>query len=670
MKYIGLSIILPYYLIAQSAIVLDEIKVEGQSQRQTNSITIDLEKEEQHQANSVFDLLKKEASVELGGGGSSNAKRVYVRGVESSTLNISLDGATQGTNIFQHRGNELGINPDILKVLNVKTAPDASKGGALGGSVEMTTKDAQDFVKNGKNTGGIIKAGYSTNTDSKSGSLTAYGVYDKHYGVLASVSGVNNDNYEDGNNDEMLATAYKDRNYFLKFTLDDLNNHDLKLSFNQNSNSGDMQWGKTGSDKGVNVDPALLEDVVSTTTSYTAQHNYSNGNLLNLDTNIYFTNIEVDREKYDYQYDNDTVGIKLQNHFYLDTESFKNKVSVGVQVEDVESTSNAPITSIAATPSHYEPTSSNNKAVFIQNKTTIDNLDINYGARLDKYEFESGLGEASDTTISPNFGLDYKINDNSNVYANYGQSSRMSGTIPFTWAMNIRDNATYSKDLEAEKSTKYELGYELKGESLFTNSDGFIFNANIFRTEINDLIESHSGLTNASGKYSYSGEAGLALTDIKNSDYEYVLKGFEIKGTYFIDNYFGSLSYSQVDTNVFNEVDAGTSGEPLAIRRVGGWDSKKVVLNVGAELLDGLSMDYTLTAVAGIDNADQVTRGGYTTHDISTKYKVGKNWTYYVAVTNLTNKYYAPHTTLSGSSDEDYRRDMGRDFKFSIKYEF
>ena len=670
MKYISLSIILPYYLVAQSAIVLDEIKVEGQSQRQTNSVTIDLEKEEQHQANSVFDLFKKEASVELGGGGSSNAKRVYVRGVESSTLNMTLDGATQGTNIFQHRGNELGINPDILKVVNIKTAPDASKGGALGGSVEMTTKDAQDFVKNGKTQGGIVKAGYSTNTNSKSGSLTTYGVYAKHYGILASVSGVNSDNYEDGHNDEMLATAYKDRNYLLKFTLDDLNNHDLKISFNQNSNSGDMQWGKTGSDKGLNVDPTLLENVLSTTTNYTLQHNYSNGNLLNLDTNMYFTNIEVDREKYDYQYDNDTVGVKLQNHFYLDTESIKNKISLGVQVEDEESTSNASVTSIAATPSHYAPISSNNKAVFIQNKTTINNLDINYGVRFDKYEFETGLGEVSDITTSPNFGLDYKINENSNVYANYGQSSRMSGTIPFTWAMNIRDDATYSKDLEAEKSTRYEIGYELRGEELFTDTDGFIFNANIFRTEVNDLITSYSGLTNASGKFSYSGEAGLALTDIYNSDYEYVLKGFEIKGSYFIDDYFASLSYSQVDTNIYDEKDAGQSGEPLAIRRVGGWDSKKVVLNVGAELLDGLSMDYILTAVAGIDNADQVTRGGYTTHDISTKYQVGKKWTYYVAVSNLTNKYYAPHTTLSGSSDEDYRRDIGRDFKFSVKYEF
>jgi len=667
-KNLVLSLLLPYSLLGE--VELGPVTVSEELIENTNSVNIDLEKKEQDQANSFFDLFKNESSIELSGGGASNAKRIYVRGVESSTLNMSLDGATIGTNIFQHRGNEVGINPDILKIVNVKTAPDASKGAALGGSVEMTTKDAQDFVKNGKNTGGIVKAGYSTNTHSKSGSLTAYGVYAKHYGILASVSGVNSDNYKDGNNNEMYATAYQDRNYLFKFTLDDLNNHDLKISFNQNSNSGDMQWGKNGSDKGPTPADADLEKIVSTTTNYTLQHNYSKGNLVNLDTNIYFTNIEVDREEYDYQYDNDTTGIKLQNHFYLDTKSIKNKISVGVQFEDVESTSNEIIQQKHKNndPSHYEPTSSNNKAVFIQNKTTIDNLDINYGVRFDKYEFETGLGEASDTTISPNFGLDYKINENSKVYANYGQASRMNGTIPFTWTMNVVDGATYSKDLKAEESTRYELGYELSGDELFTNSDGFIFNANIFRTEIKNLIVSYSGQLKANGGTSYAGEGGAPLTDIYNSDYEYTLKGFEIKGSYFIDDYFGSLSYTQIDTNVFNEADAGLSGEPLAIRRVGGWDSKKVVLNLGTELLNGFTVDYTLTAVAGIDNSDQVTRAGYTTHDISAKYQRG-SWTYYAAVTNLANKYYADHNTLEDTSG-DYRRDIGREFKFSVKYEF
>jgi hemoglobin/transferrin/lactoferrin receptor protein len=661
-KSLTLSLILPCYLFGD--VYLGAISVNETAIQETSSIEIDLIANEQHQSNSLFDLFKNDSSLELAGGGASNAKRIYVKGAEGSALNITLDGAAQGKNIFQHRGNELGINPDILKVVDIRTAPDATKAGALGGSIEMTTKDAQDFVKNGKNAGAILQFGHNTNAQANTGSLTAYGVYDKHYGVVASVSGVNSENYEDGHNQEMYATAYEDRNYLLKFTLDNLDNHDLKISFNQNTNSGDMQWAKNGSDKGPTPENALLEKIVSTTTSYTLQHNYSGGKLLNLDTNINFTNVLVDREDENKQYENDNVGIKLQNHFYLDTQSLKNKISLGIQVVDEETTGVYECSTADCAINKYAPTSSLNKALFIQSKTTLSNLDINYGLRFDDYELETGFGEATDSTYSPNFGLEYRLGEKSNIYANYGQSSRMSGTIPFTWMTNVKKDTTYSSDLKAEKSTRYELGYNVGFDNLITNDDTFIFDANVFRTEFTDVIAGED----TTGKF---GAGGRTLVDIYNIDYTYVSKGFELKASYYLDNYFGTLSYTQIDTNTFNEQTAGTSSEPIAVRRIAGWDNKKLVFNTGIDVTSGLSIDYTLTAVAGIDNADQVTRSGYVTHDISTKYQASKNepWTFYLAVNNFTDTYYAPNTTLADSSG-NFRRDMGRDFRLNVKYEF
>ena len=52
-----------------------------------------------------------------------NTQRIYVRGLESSTLNVSLDGAKQGKNMFQHFGNELGVNPDLLKTEATAVTP-------------------------------------------------------------------------------------------------------------------------------------------------------------------------------------------------------------------------------------------------------------------------------------------------------------------------------------------------------------------------------------------------------------------------------------------------------------------------------------------------------------------------------------------------------------------
>jgi len=644
--------------------------------QEAGSIQVDLDKKELEQANSLFDVLKNESSIEIGGGGASNAKRIYVRGLESSTLNITLDGSAQGKNIFQHRGNELGINPDILKVMDIQTAPDATNSGSLGGALLMETKDARDFITGGKTEGGSFKAGYNSNTDSKLGTFTAYKVFGDHLGVVASASGVNSENYEDGKNQEMLGTAYEDRNYLLKFNLDDINGHNLDLTINQNANSGDMQWGRTGSDKGLNVDPSLLEEIESTTTTYGLQHNYSNGGFLNLDTNLYFTNIQVDRIDADSQYDNDNLGLKVQNHFYFDTASTESELTVGVQIEDEESTSNqatgSTYTDQNGNPvtSDYAPVTYFSKALFVQGITTIGNVDFRYGVRWDDYELETGLGKASDSTLSPNVGVNYQLSEASNIYANYGQASRMSGTIPFTWMMHIADGYTYSSDLNAEKSERAEIGYDYTKDGLFKPRDRFRFEASLFRTEIDDLILSKSGLTNSAGKTSVAGEAGIALTDMVNSDKTHIAKGFELKASYFIDNYYASIAYTQLDTNTTIE----SAGEPLTIRRVAGFDSKKLVFNAGIEVVDGFALDYTLTGVADIDN-NQLKRSGYAVHDINARYKPHNNspWTFYAAVHNLTDQYYAPHTTLVAGdfmTSDNYRREIGRDIRLSVKYEF
>lgn len=104
----------------------------------------------------------------------------------------------------------------------------------------MSTKDAQDFVK-------------------------------KNYGMTASISGVNSDNYKDGNRDETIATAYKDRDFLAKFSMLNVNNQNLRITVNENENSISSQWKETDA----NPKPTDLEKIVSTTNNYSIQHNYN-----------------------------------------------------------------------------------------------------------------------------------------------------------------------------------------------------------------------------------------------------------------------------------------------------------------------------------------------------------------------------------------------------------
>lgn len=673
---ITLSFILAPYLIFAQNIALQKVTIEEKKEIETNTMQINMQQVEQSQANSFKEILNNNSSIEIGGG-AINVQRVYLRGIESSNLNISLDGAKQGKNMFQHRSNELGINPDLLKVVDIKTSNDASKTQALGGSIQMSTKDAQDFVKGDKKSGAILKTGYNTNANQKYGSLIAYSVFENNLGAYVSVSGLNSDDYKDANKNKEIATAYKDRDYLFKLSLLDSNNHDLRLTINQNENSGNTRWRGTE----YRPKPEELEKIVSTTTNYTLNHTYNPNNLVNLNTNLNLTDISLKREEPKNnlnirldgtrEYENRNIGLKVQNHFDFDISSTTNRVSIGADYQKEHGKGSFYIADLKPadqTRTKYSDLDSENRALFFQNRTTIGSLGFDYGLRYDYYTFETGLGKQSDDTFSPNIGLDYEATQNSLIYANYGKASRMSSIIPFTWALNTKIGSTYSKDLKAEKSNRYELGYKYSKKDTFLSDDYLSFNVNIFQTNIKDLIV--SGAIGGG-----SGEGGRTLEDIYNRDDEFKSKGFELKLIYNYDIFSTSFAYTQIDTNAKNMDTNGTIyNEDQNIRRVGGYDSKKFVFNGGVEIIENLNINYILNAVAKTDvldsNNNEIRRAGYTTHDINLEYKL-KDWTLFFAINNLTNKQYTKATTISTKNQADvYRYEMGRDYRFTLKYEF
>ncbi|MDX4037520.1 TonB-dependent receptor domain-containing protein [Aliarcobacter skirrowii] len=670
---ITLSFILAPYLIFAQNIALQKVTIEEKKEIETNTMQINMQQVEQSQANSFKEILNNNSSIEIGGG-AINVQRVYLRGIESSNLNISLDGAKQGKNMFQHRSNELGINPDLLKVVDIKTSNDASKSQALGGSIQMSTKDAQDFVKGDKKSGAILKTGYNTNANQKHGSLIAYSVFENNLGAYLSVSGLNSYDYKDANKNKEIATAYKDRDYLFKLSLLDSNNHDLRLTINQNENSGNTRWRGTE----YRPKPEELEKIVSTTTNYTLNHTYNPNNLVNLNTNLNLTDISLKREEPKNnsnirldgtrEYENRNIGLKVQNHFDFDISSTTNRVSIGADYQKEHGKGSFEPHNLDKVVTKYSNLDSENKALFFQNRTTIGSLGFDYGLRYDYYTFETGLGKQSDDTFSPNVGIDYEATQNSLIYANYGKASRMSSIIPFTWALNTKIGSTYSKDLKAEKSNRYELGYKYSKKDTFLSDDYLSFNANIFQTNIKDLIV--SGAIDGG-----SGEGGRTLEDIYNRDDEFKSKGFELKLIYNYDIFSTSFAYTQIDTNAKNMDTNGTIyNEDQNIRRVGGYDSKKFVFNGGVEIIENLNINYILNAVAKTDvldsNNNEIRRAGYTTHDINLEYKL-KDWTLFFAVNNLTNKQYAKATTISTKNQADvYRYEMGRDYRFALKYEF
>ncbi|SHM70713.1 hemoglobin/transferrin/lactoferrin receptor protein [Sphingobium sp. YR657] len=195
-------------------------------------VEIDEKQIEFRQVNNLSDLFRQVPSVTVGGS-LGIAQKIYVRGLEDSMLNVTVDGAPQRGTLFHHIGR-VSIEPELLKTVDVKAgAGEATSGfGAIGGAIRFQTRDADDLLLPGQSLGGMAKAGWFSNDGYKlSGTLYAKLVGD--VGIIGSYTYVDRDNMEDGAGNELYGTAATQNLGFVKVGGDLGGGHRFSLSYEQ-----------------------------------------------------------------------------------------------------------------------------------------------------------------------------------------------------------------------------------------------------------------------------------------------------------------------------------------------------------------------------------------------------------------------------------------------------
>ncbi|HBR92936.1 MAG TPA: hypothetical protein DEA90_02105 [Opitutae bacterium] len=97
---------------------LDAVYIYG-DERESSVDTITGEELERSTATSLNEIFKSNPQVSVGGGGLPVAQKVYVRGINDSLLNVSIDGATQAGEVYHHQ-SRVFIDPMLLKVVQVE----------------------------------------------------------------------------------------------------------------------------------------------------------------------------------------------------------------------------------------------------------------------------------------------------------------------------------------------------------------------------------------------------------------------------------------------------------------------------------------------------------------------------------------------------------------------
>ncbi len=601
-------------------------------------------------ANDMADIFRDEPSVQVGGG-ARNAQRIYLRGIEGSNLNITIDGARQGRSLHQHRGGIGGIDPGLLKRVEIITGPSADRGpGALGGAIRFETVDAQDLLSSDRAAGATLKVGYASADRSDRGSARVYGKASAHLGLLASISAVNSEDHRTGGGGEVPNSAGQDRNYFFKATLLDLQDHSLRLSAERNTNAGLFLYGSTGSDMGIAPEGSIPQYQVTSRDTVTLDHRYRPGNpLVDSQINLYSNDNTLDNQDTSTEVSSEEVGGSLRNVARFKLGPTEHRLTLGADYYGEEAITRPADGSKIGN-------ASSNLGLFLQERLTLHWLSLSLGARFDDYSTDYGPETVEGDRVSPNASTEVRFAEDWTAFAGYGEAVRGSGLIPVSWLSNINAKTNFNdgEPFKAEEAIQREAGLRYQTSGLFLQDAAFDAELTLFDTRLRNTIERVGG-------------GGGPVAKISNNPDTLRSRGYELRATWGWRDLETQLGYTSFETT-------DSEGNPVGIvRRKSAGSGDKLVWATSWSPREDITLGYTLTAVAGLEDVpeDQEERPGYVLHDIQAEWRPIdlRNLTLSLAINNLFDRRYADQASII-SSDTGVVYEPGRDVQLALSYRF
>jgi len=640
---------------------LETVVVVGQA---TNA-KITYEDVEAYQANNLADVFRLAPSISVGGGASGISQKIYIRGLEDSMINVTVDGSPQTSTLFHHIGR-VTIDPDLLKEVEVQSgAGEATSGaGAIGGSVRFITKDVNDLLAEDKSFGAKIKTSYfSNNGEQYSASL--YGRLSDDWGVLGYFSDIDRDNREGGDGVEMDGTSAKQSLGFVKLSGDITENQHLSLSFESREEEGEFtRWPNWSPLEG---SPLYAGEGARDT--FVANYQFTQSELINLEVSAYHTESSFQRDLWTWGAEITSYGFDIRNTSVVGEHRF----SYGIDLREDEVESGEYDVSAA----HLEE--GDVLGVYFQAHSQVtEKLLLSYGARYDAYDFEqllqnedsAPLAKIDSSEISVNAGFEYSITDEWAFSLGYAEASRGKevGDGFTTWGTYV------DPDLEIEVVSNIEVALEYSVEN---------FHAKIalFQSDIDDVIYDQSS------RAVYYENVGTVETD-----------GFEVEIAYRwndqIDIQFGyasstaqldpaagiySVDYGKVDLEGYEHPGLGNSrGDTwnLGIRYSPieslsfGWNM------IYVEDLNNLEVLYRAVELSWISELQTIDKPGYTVHDLYAEWTPTNQLKLNLSVINALDDDYRDHSSVGDYSaiptweSVSGYKEPGQDIRLSLTFNF
>ena len=629
--------------------VIGEINVTGtRAETGVSSVNIGAEQLEARNPSSIADVFRDQAGVSVGSS-IPTSQKVYVNGLEETTLAVTIDGSRQNNRVFHHSATNL-IDPSLLKAVDVDAgiAPADVGPGALAGSIAYETKDVKDLLSE-DGFGGMVSETYNSNSKTFTTGLGGWAMQDG-FEFLGFVNYGKGDNYEAGNGEEVRGTETNLLSGLGKFAYEAESGDRFEISHERVRDDAERPYRANASvvDTGRPWEPSYRnykldrDNTVFTYTDATPEGwwdptirlAYSHSSV---QTPIFYNAGGGVGASYDGQGESGSLNGKFENKFALDN---------GNIVAGLDFYSDKIALETASEPLGYsEDASERAKNIGIYAQARIEPVDamrLSFGGRADKQWFEGTTGEKWDHAgLSGNASVEYDLT--SFLTAKAGASHVWAG-IPLAEAFIMNPDWIYGADgPEVTTANNVRAGLEF-------HHQGFTVEGSLFRSLIQDARVAKWAAARA------------------NLNYDVETQGFELGAGYDWSDGFIKVKYAHIDAEIDGKPSDSDTGNYLTTP-VGD------IITVSAA---HTFSDWGLTVGGDMEFAPEYVDGpntyeSYKVVNLYTEWKPEQlsHVTFRAEVQNLFNETYASRATYGqefGNVTPLY--EQGRTFLLSVKATF
>lgn len=597
---------------------LEPIVVKGTPLEDASPNVIDEGKIRLQQPTTLNELFFRSSDVSVSGGNRTTAQKVYVRGLEDTRLNVTIDGAKTSGTLSPHNGNN-GIDPFILKRVTVDAGPGSALSGpsALGGSIAYETKAVEDFLLPDERFGAAVRLSGQTNGERLSPGAAVYGMPDDRIGFVFYGSKDNADNYRAGNGEDVTYTDNEPLNLFAKLQYQPAEAHAINLSSIYREDNG-----LRAAQVNFGVDPshprATAEDQEHIQRTSTVSYEYAPASspYVNLVASIQENETELRRLRAS----NQTASWRSRGA------NIQNRSTIGqfYVVYGVEYLSERSRGVVAATVDESETARS--IGAFLQLDYSLsEQWQLSAGLRYDNSALTDFEGNDYDgANVSPNVGLTFAPIGGLTFSASWAEAFRGVQPAPGLNLMAGIDAGATDTSLEGEVSRAFELGVDYVWRE-------FVVGVTAFQTDIEDVVL-------------FGGRGGAPFSRSNGGKAE--ISGITANLGYHWHNWVTQASYTQTETTL--------GGRPVS---PDDWydgfapQGDKLAVAVGYQFRPAdLYLEWNSVFVfaerdlpESFTSADKLS--GYHVHDVSLFWRPQARQEFSVAVTNLLDEAYVAHGT-------------------------